>query len=618
MASSIAQTPQLPAESPFLNPGHPTPLRYHYFWPMMCGLAADLAGGAVSTRAVVTAGTIWAGAALLCVIALYLSFFYNLEPQDWKSYTIGFALLGVTGLDIIPVLAHDSVTLIQSHRMFPTVEWWNEQVTGWLDASLWVPHNVTSLVAVLTAFLLLWRATTNSASEAAGTTTTAVSQNSTTKAKKKKHGRGGKPKTQGSREPTVTMSHLGVAMMAGAALASAAGMSIYVALVFGMFLVVWTSYLLKREEYGNALVFMASGSAALILAATFLRELSTSGVVSGVTSRFPVTLTVRDFGPILWLQRALKPVPPGWPTFQLLLNLFLLPLNYFLELGFFLYAGWIYWRRHRERGAFERRDLAAAAMLAISVAACTFLRSNLGDNNDLAWRGFMIAQFVLLLWAVQVLRGRVSLKSSERRTLAVLLAIGVASTVYDLTLMRFYMPLLDAAPHFVRDVLDPDGRLGERTYAMAEGYSWIREHTPPATLVQPNPGRFWDDHDLYTERREGVLMPSCTQFGLRRDECESALAAVYPYFSGTAPEDGLAGACRALRVDVLIVRDLDLVWRNKESWVWRDAPVYSNEFLRVFACHPDAGSSAAGQALREPNWPPDQSASNGDRANRSR
>ena len=85
-------------------------------------------------------------------------------------------------------------------------------------------------------------------------------------------------------------------------------------------------------------------------------------------------------------------------------NLLLLPLNYFLELGLFFVVGWWRWKTWRaKRFTLERQELAAGAMIGVSVLICTFLRSSLIGNNDLGWRGFLIAQFALLLWTADLL-----------------------------------------------------------------------------------------------------------------------------------------------------------------------------------------------------------------------
>src|SRR5205085_8069246 len=59
ITAGIARQEKLPAQSPFLNPGQPVQLRYHYFWPMVCA-AVKMAGfGAYNSRAATTAGALW-------------------------------------------------------------------------------------------------------------------------------------------------------------------------------------------------------------------------------------------------------------------------------------------------------------------------------------------------------------------------------------------------------------------------------------------------------------------------------------------------------------------------------------------------------------------------------
>lgn len=59
--------------------GGAAPLRYHYFWFVMCSLVDQAGGARVPARHAFFAGTIWCGIALACVIAAYLRFFMNQE-----------------------------------------------------------------------------------------------------------------------------------------------------------------------------------------------------------------------------------------------------------------------------------------------------------------------------------------------------------------------------------------------------------------------------------------------------------------------------------------------------------------------------------------------------------
>ena len=98
---------------------------------------------------------------------------------------------------------------------------------------------------------------------------------------------------------------------------------------------------------------------------------------------------------------ALIPMWPGMPGWLrlILVNGSLLPLNYALEFGFFFFVAGVKWRQYRVGDEpLSRQDAACLTMLVTSTLICTFLRSSVIGNNDLGWRGFLPAQFVLLLW----------------------------------------------------------------------------------------------------------------------------------------------------------------------------------------------------------------------------
>src|SRR5262249_26145887 len=124
---------------------------------------------------------------------------------------------------------------------------------------------------------------------------------------------------------------------------------------------------------------------------------------------------------------------------------------------------------------------------------------------------------------------------------------------------------------------------GARTYALAEGYAWIRERTPPTAIVQPNPNQAEFPFGLFAERSAVVAMPDCRGFTFHEEDCESAAAALRPYFS-ESPPGGLPAACGVYAIDLLVAEDSDPVWHCGESWVWKEAPVYANQFMRVFQC----------------------------------
>src|SRR5262249_50288627 len=128
----------------------------------------------------------------------------------------------------------------------------------------------------------------------------------------------------------------------------------------------------------------------------------------------------------------------GGPWKRNIILLALLPANYFLEIVFFAAVAWRRFRALRTR-PLERWELALWVMLVSSVLLTTFVRSSVIQNNDLPWRGMLLAQFVLLLWGIDVVP---SVKKSA--FVAILLLYGVAGTGYSILLLRFYIPLMGA------------------------------------------------------------------------------------------------------------------------------------------------------------------------------
>ena len=64
-----------PGESHWLRRCRPAPLRYHYFWFILCSLVNQAGGTWVPARNAFFAGTIWCGIGLACAIAAFLRFF---------------------------------------------------------------------------------------------------------------------------------------------------------------------------------------------------------------------------------------------------------------------------------------------------------------------------------------------------------------------------------------------------------------------------------------------------------------------------------------------------------------------------------------------------------------
>jgi len=259
-----------------------------------------------------------------------------------------------------------------------------------------------------------------------------------------------------------------------------------------------------------------------------------------------------------------------------LVNLALLPLNYFIELGLFFAVGILEWRRLSRP---NRDDLALGVMALVSIGVCTFLRSGLISNNDLGWRGFLIAQFVLLI------RGAQLLPSVKSKKLAVLAALGFAGTIYDEALLRFYPLLSDAKVLPKVNWLAHDERLGERAFANREAYEWLRANSLTDARIQQNPNQIIQDtfYGLYANRSTLAEDQECaTTFGGDPKECVALLRTLVPGFRGGS-----------VPADFIVVKDTDPVWTNPDSWIWKRTPEFANSFVRIFH-----GSSKTSQSPR--------------------
>ena len=224
-------------------------------------------------------------------------------------------------------------------------------------------------------------------------------------------------------------------------------------------------------------------------------------------------------------------------------------------------------------------------MIATSIIICTFVRSSVIGNNDLGWRGFLIAQFGLLLVAVDALTEF----RQQRKFLAVLLVLGTAGSAYEVFINRFYAPLADRGTVPIFSWLANDRLAGERNYANREAGEWVTAATAPGGVVQYSP-RLAEQNTsalLYSERPTLAADESCmSTFGGDPALCPAllkALSEVYPPTGQTAASS-LESVCPALPINFIVASDTDLAWEDRRSWVWTQKPAYANGYVRIFRC----------------------------------
>jgi len=553
----------IPPHNPFFFAGQPAPLRYHYFWLIPCSLVDQLGGALVSARQGMIAGTLWAGLGLLAIVALYLRFFQRKGGERIERRTlIAVALLGITGLDIVPVV----MVNVAFHIILPTIEWWNEQIAAWISTALWVPHDLAALIAGLTGLLLTWDA---------------------------------------ARQPKRRQA-IGGVIGGGLAFASAVGASIYVGGTLAAGCAAWLLIVSLKRCWRQTLVLCASGLIAAALALPFLAQLErSSGSSEASAPASIVTLGVRSF------KLADEGFRPGSAAGTAALNLAFLPLNYFLEFGFFLVVACLVVRRIRRHGFEGPADGCAAALAATSLLVCTFLRSATIANNDLGLRSPLVLQFILLLWAAEMwddgvlgfashcTAGTVARSRPAPRLVAVTLVLGAMGSFYELCVQRAFPIISDSLnlPRFAW--LSPDRQLGRRTFELRRAYDDLDRILPTNATVQHNPeaGIGNIPAGLYSDRQMVADVGSCGYvFGGSERFCkDEILPRLKRLFDArhavTAAE--VASTCRDFSISVLVFKDTDPVWADKSSWIWKLHPLLSNDFVRVIECGGDGGNQTS-------------------------
>lgn len=558
---SSAQRTGAPPANPFFYPGTLVPSRYYYYWYLLCAIPASISG--VTARIALYASCFWSGLLLAALIPIYLKHFLKRTSRLRVSTLIGVGLIAVTGLDLLPTAllkfgVRNSVPL-------PDMEWWDPvQVTSWLDAFVWVPLHVASLVACLVAFLLLWKAS----------------------------------------ESTARKQRAFLLPLAALGFSSAAGLSVLVTFAFAFFLIAWVGFLLAHLRFRDALTYVLVGCLSVCLSVFYLGDLlglKTSAAGQGGESPFSIAFRKLPY--------ALSDVPAiiGQKSIVAVTGIyfFLVILILLLELGVYFVVG-IYRADYdwKHRKTLSEADKALWTMALSALFVIIFLRSTVIPGNDLGVRGALLLQFVLLLWTAIYLSEGIPSSSPNgtqpRRkiftlTLVVMIVFGTAGSLYQLWTLRTFAFFNEK--YGWRSGLEGFGAIptGEQSFYIRSAYAELDRVTDKKSIVQFNPE---SDLRLYlleysSYQAVDAMSPNCaTAFGGSLEDCirvERTIKAIFNPEPGLAPSaSDVADTCHSLGINSLVVTPKDPIWTRTGSWIWQSTPIIHNDFVRIYRCDKDS------------------------------
>jgi hypothetical protein len=590
-----------PPANPFFFPGSIVKLRYYYYWYVMTAVPGMAA--AVEPRAALFASSIWSGWLLAAAAALFLKHFYGLRRRIRTASVVAMALLGITGLDILPI-----ILLYLKYRMvFSDMEVWDtDQVTSWTNSLLWVPHHVAATSACMLGFVFLWHAGIH-------------------------------------REHTPRQRVL-LALLSAMGFASAAGLSVYVSFAFALFLFAAALFWLVTRRFNTVGLYIAVAMLVLLLSAGYLHDLRAVGARVGDGAAGFEAATKQ---PPLFATLGLRQLPPTlMPTLRhavhnnklaniLLRPFFLVPVM-FVEFGFFFLVAVRQGRRDwQERSIHLTADQSTPVlrdirwlswlMLASGLWVALMMRSTVISNNDLSYRGVEIAQFILLIWGAAQITGasvhdHAPSMETPRLTEAAqtrfrigwlagsLLFLGGISSVYQLVMLRYY---LYGSDHYnwtnpVIPQSEFGNRFGSINKDLRDAYASLDRILPRSAKVQFGAAPKLDLQHLFYSRYQQPdgMFPGCgIAFGGSLAQClqlETRLAPLFgisPPSAGTDPSawtdshvptlttaDDVYSLCRDLDIDALVVTGEDPVWNEPNGWPHQMKPVFASDFVAAYTC----------------------------------
>jgi hypothetical protein len=578
-AGSVLRT-GIPPANPFYFYLHAANLRYYYFWLVDCSIVAKISH--LPMRSIVNASCIWAGFALTALTGLYLKHFLAVGIRLRRQFLIAAMLPAVAGLSLCIYLFN----ILLLHVPPPGDAWASGQITDFVIFVLFYPHHLVSMLCCMFAFLLAWMYF--DPVQASGPPAAHL------------------PQTATRRDRAVTI------FFTALALASAFGLSVYVAFAFFLVMLCWAAWqILFQHARWAPLPLFAAGAIAAILLLPYLREITHSD--SKMYGGSPFIFSIRETIPPDRLAHSLllHPIALVSPNAaRAIAKIILLPPGFALELGFyflvlviFLVPAW------RGRNPLSRPHRTLLFIVLATVPITSLIRSAVLGINDFGVHSVLFMQFPLLLLASELL---IALKlhrtnpadtvptsiigvppRAMRSLITLALLIGILGSIWRASLLRFLIPVAEMAataatnPHVAG--------LAHKAYISHLGYAELNRRIAPDAIVQFNPvddWMFWRNIDLASINHQTAISADkiwCgSELGGDPSGCPAMLSDIIPLFN-QARGPQAHSVCRTWRINYLVATIYDPVWQDPNSWVWTLNPIVADPEFRALNCGQQTG-----------------------------
>lgn len=553
-------------------------LRYYYFWYVLVAQVATLVH--VGAQPALAASCVWAGWGFLAAILLALRYMLD-SRQPWaRAGLVLCLLLAVLGLDLIPTAL---MWISPTHHPLMEMEWWRpDRTPSFLGMVLASPHHVAGFCSLLCGtllLLLLGRST---------------------------------EQTHRPRRAEVALTACGTGLL----FATASGLSLFPTLCFAIGLSFWSLDLLRRRDWHSLAGLAGSGLVALLLAHSYLRELSSGASAATGFLGF----AWRSYG---FAATELARFGSGYrsPLRLMILRQGGVAMLDFMELGFYLFVLIAAIRDDLLRpGRLSRgRCLWWALLLGAGIPAYFLSSTATSGPNDLGFDAGFLFRLCLQLWAVEWVRDHWSRRAAPKAlwqrmgfvTALCLAVLGVAAQVYQVLSIRLYFPLIGSGwIHKQADILTQD-HLSERLYNIQAAMKALDRAIPPSRpdteAVQFNPiGPLLAPEVYFNTHQVASWDAGCgTSFGGDYSHCAPIYQSLLFLYGNTeagmlrsralntfqdgaaarvATAEDLAAVCRALKLRAVIADATDSIWSHPNSWVWTGPVLVANSTVRAIGC----------------------------------